>query len=101
MSLFDSIFGPTSQNVSANSFIGNSGQHAANQMANMGYNQYAQNQQLGQAYNQQLMNQYQMMRNKPQWVYNGIDCTLKEFTELMWPDDEPARLMFILKHGGV
>ena len=36
----------------------------------------------------------------PQWVYNGKACTLKEFTELMWPDDEQARLLFILKHGG-
>lgn len=37
----------------------------------------------------------------PQWVFNGKACSLQEFAEQIWPDDEAARLMFILKHGGV
>ena len=93
MSLFDSIFGTSAQNSAMNSYAGNQG--IANNTA------WTTQNQLANAYNQQLMAQYQMMRNKPKWVYNGVDCNLKEFTELMWPDDEQARLMFILKHGGV
>lgn len=96
MSFFDNIFGssPPPPNQAINSYSGNQG------IANQAMTQYQQNQ-LANAYNQQLMGQYQMARNKPRWVYNGVDCNLKEFTELMWPDDEQARLMFILKHGGV
>lgn len=93
MTLFDTIFGTTAQNSAMNSFASNQG--IANSQS-----QYQQNQ-LANGYNQALMAQYQMYRNKPKWVYNGIDCTVNEFAELMWPDDEQARLMFILKHGGV
>ena len=93
MSLFDSIFGTRAQNSAMNSYSGNQG--IANSTAWNSQNQ------LANAYNQQLLGQYQMAGNKPRWVYNGVDCNLKEFTELMWPDDEQARLMFILKHGGV
>jgi hypothetical protein len=33
------------------------------------------------------------------WMFNGIACTNSEqFAALMWPDDEQARLMFLLKH---
>lgn len=93
MTFFDSIFGTSAQNASMNSFASNQGIANSN-------SQYAQNQ-LANAYNQQLMNQYQMYRNKPKWVYNGIECTLKEFADLMYNDDEQGKLMFILKHGGV
>lgn len=93
MSFFDTIFGTSSANQAMNSFASNQGIANAN-------TQYAQNQ-LANGYNQALMQQYQMMRQKPKWVYAGVECSLKEFTELMWPDDEQARLMFILKHGGV
>jgi len=93
MSFFDSIFGSSSQAV--NSYLGNPQSGIANSNT-----QYAQNQ-LANAYNQQMMSQYQMMRNKPQWVYAGIECTLKEFADLMYNDDEEGKLMFILKHGGV
>jgi hypothetical protein len=93
MSLFDSIFGSSPANQAMNSFASNQG------IANS--NAWTTQNQLANAYNQQLMNQYQMARNKPKWVYNGIDCDVNEFALLMWPDDEQARLMFILKHGGV
>jgi hypothetical protein len=101
MGLFEMIFGQT-PNTQADIFDSRT-QGLANQAFNNAYaQQQAMNQnQLANAYNQQLMNQYQMYRNQPKWVYNGIDCTVQEFAELMWPDDEQARLMFILKHGGV
>lgn len=93
MTFFDSIFGSSPPNPITNSFASNQGMANAN-------TQYAQNQ-LANAYNQQLLGQYQMARNKPKWVYAGIECNVQEFADLMWPDDEQARLMFILKHGGV
>lgn len=93
MSFFDSIFGTSAQNAAMNSFASNQGIANSN-------SQYAQNQ-LANGYNQALMSQYQMMRNKPKWVYNGVECSLKEFADLMYNDDEEGKLMFILKHGGV
>jgi len=93
MSFFDSIFGTSAQNAAMNSYAGNQGIANAN-------TQYAQNQ-LANAYNQQMMAQYQIVRQRPQWVYAGIECTLKEFADLMYNDDEEGKLMFILKHGGV
>jgi hypothetical protein len=106
MSLFESIFGSSH---SQTDLIDTRTQGLANQAFNNAYGQYAQqqsmnsaqNQLAGQAYNQALMGQYHIYKDKPKWVYNGCECSLKEFTELMWPDDEQARLMFILKHGGV
>jgi hypothetical protein len=94
MSLFDSIFGASGQTQAMNSYLGNQA------MANNIQSQYTQNQ-LANAYTQQMINQYQMYRNKPKWVYNGIECTLKEFADLMYNDDEQGKLMFILKHGGI
>jgi len=93
-SLYERIFGTTAQNAAINSYA------SSRSIANSQQSQYAQNQ-LANGYNQALMAQYQMYRNKPKWVYNGVDCDVNEFAELMWPDDEQARLMFILKHGGV
>jgi len=93
MSFFDNIFGSSSANQALNSYAGNQG------MANS--NAWNSQNQLANAYNQQLLGQYQMMRNKPKWVYNGIECSLKEFADLMYNDDEQGKLMFILKHGGV
>lgn len=101
--LYETIFGTCNENTS--SVVDSRTQGLANQAFNSAYNQYAQQQSLNsaqQAYSQQLLGQYHMYKKEPaNWVYNGRDCTLKEFTELMWPDDEQARLMFILKHGGV
>jgi len=107
MSLFESIFG---SNHSQTELMDTRTQGLANQAFNNAYGQYAQqqsmasaqNQLAGQAYNQALLGQYHMYKKEPPtWVYNGRECSLKEFTELMWPDDDEARLMFILKHGGV
>lgn len=93
-SLYEMIFGTRAQDSAIDSFASSQG------IANSQQSQYAQNQ-LANGYNQALMAQYQMYRNKPKWVFNGVDCDVQEFAELMWPDDEQARLMFVLKHGGV
>lgn len=106
MSLFETIFGASSHNQGYQDAFDSRAQGLANQATNTAYNQYgqsqlAQSQLAQQQYNQALLGQYHIYKDKPKWVYNGCECTLKEFTELMWPDDEQARLMFILKHGGV
>jgi len=91
MSFFDNIFGTVSANHAINSFASNQGIANAN-------TQYQQNQ-LANAYNQHVMAQYQMARQKPRWVYNGIECNAKQFAKLMWPDSEEEQMMFILKRG--
>jgi hypothetical protein len=93
MGLFDMIFGSSPANQAMNSYLGNPQSGIANSNT-----QYTQNQ-LANAYNQQMMNQYQMMRNKPKWMYAGIECNAKEFAKLMWPDNPEEQMMFILKHG--
>ena len=117
MGLFESIFGTTAQAQSGD-YLDSRTQSLANQAFDSAYYQHQsqlarqygqqqlQNQQAQSQYAQQqaqagLLGNYHMYKQEPKWVYNGQSCTLKEFTELMWPDDEPARLMFILKHGGV
>lgn len=94
MGLYEMIFGSSAQNTAINSFASNQG------IANNTQSQLAQNQ-LANAYNQHLMAQIQIMRNQPKWVFNGMDCNVQEFAELMFPDDKEAQLLFILKHGGV
>lgn len=110
MTLFESIFGQACQSQYHYDLAQDArAQGLANQTVNSAYNQYAQQQSMNnaqnqlaqQAYNQALLGQYHIYKDKPKWVYNGKECTLPEFTEFMWPDDEQARLMFILKHGGV
>ena len=106
-SLYEMIFGSPDQ--AYQDAVDTRAQGLANQQFNNAYGQYAQqqsmtsaqNQLAGQAYNQALLGQYKNYYNQPTWVFNGRECSLKEFTELMFPDDEQARLMFILKHGGV
>ena len=96
MSFFDNIFGTGPANQAMNSFASNQGIANSQQAQNW----LAQGQ-LANAYNQQLMAQYHIVRDKPKWVYAGQECTLKEFADLMYNDDEEGKLMFILKHGGV
>ena len=88
--MFNSIFGALGQSA-----LTGQGIYQTNPQALQNAPQWLHQASLAQSMNAQ--NQYQ----PPKWVYNGRPCTLKEFTELMWPDDEQARLMFVLKHGGV
>lgn len=94
-SLYEAIFGTTAQV----DIFDSQSQDIANQAFNSAYSQHQQNQ-LANAYNQQLLGQYSMMRQQPRWVYNGVECSLQEFADLMFRDDEEGKLMFILKHGG-
>jgi hypothetical protein len=94
MSFFDSIFGSSPANQAVNSFASNQGIANSQQAQNW----LAQGQ-LANAYNQQMMGQYQMYRNRPKWMYNGVECNAKEFAKLMWPDSPEEQMMFILKHG--
>ena len=106
-SLYDAIFGSNDQ--AYQDIMDTRTQGLANQAFNIASSQYAQqvgmnnaqSQLAQQAYTQSLLGQYNMYRDTPKWVFNGKECTLKEFTEFMFPDDDEARLMFILKHGGV
>lgn len=89
-SLFDMIFGTESHNkvnTDPGAIANSTTQYAQNQLAN--------------AYNQQIIKQYPLYRNTPRWVYNNMECSLKESAEMVFPDDEQAQLLFILKHGGV
>lgn len=102
MSMWDSIFGQATQGVS--------GQGMANQQAPYTQmNQAAQQLSLSnslaqqQAYNNALstgMGMYQQQQ-LPQWVYDNCVCTLEEFAKKIFPDDEQAQFMFILRNTGV
>jgi hypothetical protein len=32
------------------------------------------------------------------WMFNGQFCTVEQFAKCMWPDDEQAQLVFLLKY---
>jgi hypothetical protein len=32
------------------------------------------------------------------WMFNGQFCSVEEFAKCMWPDDEQAQLVFLLKY---
>jgi hypothetical protein len=63
-------------------------------------------QQQANAYSQalqqsQLFNQMQRAASMtPQWVFNNKPCTLRQFAKEVFPDDEQAQLIFVLKHEG-
>lgn len=106
--LFESIFGAAAQNQAYDDLFDARAQGLANQQFNNAYGQYAQQQSMNNAQNQlasqaynQVLSQYNMYKDQPKWVFNGKECTLKEFTEALFPDDPEAQLLFILKHGGV
>ena len=100
MGLFESIFGGA--NEQASSIFGDNTTTSAYQSYTAGYKQgiaNASSQQ--QAYNNMLAQSQAYQYQQPTWVFNGKECTLKEFTEAIFPDDKEAQLLFILKHGGV
>lgn len=106
--LFEALFGSTSQNTTATDLFDSQTQNSINQSFNSAYNQYTQNQ-LANTYAQQQLAGYNAaiqagLRNAPPnftWVYNGEACdTIEEFAKLMFPEDPESQLMFVLKHGG-
>lgn len=77
-----------------------------NQAFNTAYNNY-QNGQLGQAgmnmaaqqYNQQLFNQAVMMKNRPRWIFDGVECNgPREMADIIWANDCPEKTHFLLKY---
>jgi hypothetical protein len=100
--LFESIFG----SQAAGSITNPVAQQQANSAFNAAYNQYQQSQLSnhgsGQLANNQLAQQYnmaQMQRYHPSmWAFNGKDMTVTEFADAVWPEDDPAKTMFLLKY---
>jgi len=48
---------------------------------------------------QQMYNQAMMMRNKPKWVFNGVECNSpREMADIIWSTDCPEKTHFLLKY---
>ena len=93
--MFNSIFGSAAQAHAAQSMFG-TGIYNHQGMANQGQNMFAQQQAIAHA-----QNQYNAMRNKPQFVFNGIEFnTVEQLADFLFPDDTEMKFMFLLKHGG-
>jgi hypothetical protein len=103
--MFNSIFGinphqqfghpQSAQNASGlqNAQQGQLGNAA---MAQQQANAYSQALQQSQLFNQM---QRAAGRTSP-WVFNNKPCTLQQFAREIFPDDEQAQLIFVLKHEG-
>ena len=93
--MFDSIFGTTSQAYAAQQLFGTG---IANTPANL------QNQQMSLAnamQQSQLYNRYAQQRTA-RWMIDGEVCySVKDFAKRLFPEDEQAQLMLILKFGDV
>lgn len=97
--MWDSIFGTGSINAAAQSVFGQ--QQYSNQQ---GLANQANPYQGGLAQQQAMMNAYNatMMQNKPRWVIDGISYpNVKSFAKAMFPDDEQAQMMLVLKYGDI
>ena len=57
-------------------------------------------QQQANAYNQAMYQRLYGQQATSKWVYNGKTCTLRQFAKMVFPDDEQAQLVFVLKHEG-
>lgn len=99
--LFEAIFGSQAANA-----INPAAQQQINSAFTAGYNQYQQSQLSnhgsGQLANNQLAQQYnmaQMQRSQPAtWTFNGHAMSVTEFADAVWPEDDPAKTMFLLKY---
>jgi len=107
MSLLDSVFGAGAQQAMLGNNTGQT-QQLANQAFNAAYNQYSSQQQasLSNQFNQKMMNWNQnpyANRNwvSHQWVFNNKPCTLQEFADAVWGEEEHEdKMLFILTHSG-
>jgi hypothetical protein len=65
----------------------------------LGLSQSMMNQTLAQQ--QMQAYKYAQQQRTARWMINGqVFKNAEEFAEYIWPDDEQARLMFVLKFGG-
>ena len=98
--MFNSIFG-TGANQAAQSMFGQQQYSTQQGMAQQQANQYAGGLAQQQAYSNQQQSLYNQMRNKPQYVFHGVEySSVEAMAEAMFPNDPETRLMFVLKHGG-
>jgi hypothetical protein len=89
--MFNSIFGALGQAA-----ITGTGQYQNNSLAQQNYNNQA-----SLAQQQALYNQYAQQRTA-KWMINGEVCySVKDFAKKLYPEDEQAQLMIILKFGDV
>lgn len=52
-----------------------------------------------QQYNQQLYNQAVMMKNRPRWIFDGVECNgPREMADIIWANDCPEKTHFLLKY---
>lgn len=105
MSLLDSVFGAGAQQAMLGNNIGQT-QQQANTAFTAAYNQYSSQQQasLSQAFNQKMMNWNQnpyANQSPHQWVFNSKPCTIHEFADAIWgQEDHEDKMLFLLAHSG-
>jgi hypothetical protein len=95
MSLWDSVFGQATQGMYNQGLANQQTSYA--QQASLS-SSMAQQQMLN--YNQNMGSIYQQVQ-LPRFVYENCAMNLEEFAKKLFPDDEQAQLIFILKHTGV
>lgn len=59
-------------------------------------NPWAQQNMTAQQYNQTLQGIYQ--QRKPDWVFNGVTYSARDFADAVWPDDCAEKTAFVLKY---
>lgn len=105
MSLYDMIFGSDAESGLFGADTNQTGQ-LVNQAFNQAYNNYQAQAQLGQqqAFNQKMMNwnTNPFANASPhKWVFNNRPCTLQEFADAIWGQEEHEdKMLFILTHSG-
>jgi hypothetical protein len=62
-----------------------------NAMQQMNQNPYAQ-------YNQMMNQTYIHPKPPVLWKFNGVDCSIREFADMVWANDCPEKTHFILKY---
>lgn len=94
--MWNSIFGQAASNAAINNYLSNPAQGMANQyqggLANQ--NTYSNALQQSALYNQ-LLNQ-----RTARWMIDGEVCySVKDFAKKLYPEDEQAQLMIVLRFG--
>ena len=93
--MFDSIFGTAAGNYAAQSMLGQATTQNPMSLANSLGNASLAQQQMAQ------YNRYAQQR-QARWMINGEVCySVKDFAKRLFPEDEQAQLMLILKFGDV
>ena len=64
------------------------------------YNNSQLGAQMNQSYlHQQLYKQAIMMKNRPRWIFDGVECNgPREMADIIWANDCPEKTHFLLKY---